>query len=81
MTMRERCTTATTIKATNGWLTWFWTANLPPVLAAYLLLGNDAFQRVMLLYLAVVSIWANVASHAAAWVAGRTDVRLEEQQT
>lgn len=49
----------------HRWLKWAWAANLPPVVAAYFVLGADLFARLMLFYLAVVSIWANVASHAA----------------
>jgi uncharacterized membrane-anchored protein YitT (DUF2179 family) len=72
--MRSRCTTPEAIKRANGWLAWFWLLNVPPILACYFLLGEDRFQRITLVYLALVSIWANVASHVAGWVAGRVEV-------
>ena len=42
---------------------WFWFANIPPVVASYLLLERDTWEASMLVYLAVVSIWANAATH------------------
>jgi len=68
------------VKSAHGWLTWFWVANVPPVAVLYFTLDPDAFQRVMIPYLVIVSIWANVASHATGWVAGRADVAVEEGQ-
>lgn len=70
---------AAQIKKANGWLTWFWISNLPPVIALYLVLDSEAFQAFCLLYLAIVSIWANIASHAAGWVAGRIEVKEEKR--
>lgn len=67
------------MQVANLWLTWFWVANFPPVIALYLLLGGDQFQSFCLLYLALVSIWANVAGHLSAVVAGRVEVRQEEE--
>jgi hypothetical protein len=42
---------------------WFWFANIPPVVGSYLLLERDVWEASMLVYLAVVSIWANAATH------------------
>lgn len=39
---------------------WFWRANVPPVVLSYFLLDRELWQAIMLLYLAVVSIWALV---------------------
>lgn len=80
MSTRERVTSAEGIKAINGWLTWFWVANFPPVIWLYFAVDSDTFQNLMLLYLALVSIWANVAGHASAWVAGRTEVKVDAQE-
>lgn len=66
------------IKTLNGWLTVFWSAHQPVVIVLYFSLSNDAFQRFCLLYLAIVSVWANQASHFAAWIAGRIEVRQDE---
>lgn len=62
------------MKKTNGWLTIFWIANFPPVIALYLMVDNETFQTFCLLYLALVSIWANVAGHLSAWQAGRVEL-------
>lgn len=62
----------------HGWMTIFWLANFPPVTALYLLVDSDAFQRFCLLYLALVSIWANVAGHWSAWQAARIEVKQDE---
>lgn len=71
---------ARAVKKVNGWLTWFWVFNFPPVLFVYATVDDAKFQRIMLLYLALVSIWANVAGHFAAWVSGRVDVMMEEKE-
>lgn len=65
----------------NGWLTIFWLANFPPVIMVYLMVGNETFQRICLLYLALVSVWANVAGHWAAWQASRVEVKQEEDRS
>lgn len=79
MSLREEITSAEGIKKINGWLTWFWVANFPPVIFLYLTVDSKTFQSISLLYLAIVSIWANVAGHASAWVAGRTEVKVDAQ--
>lgn len=66
------------MKKANGWLTIFWILNFPPVIGLYLLIDSDRFQKFCLLYLALVSIWANVAGHWSAWQASRVEVRQEE---
>jgi hypothetical protein len=45
---------------------WFWFANIPPVVASHFLIERELWEAVMLVYLAVVSIWANAATHLAA---------------
>ena len=62
----------------NGWLTIFWLCNFPPVITVYLLVDNETFQKVCLLYLALVSIWANVAGHWSAWQASRVEVKQDQ---
>lgn len=71
---------AKAMERANKGLTWFWAANFPPVIALYLFLSSDQFQSFCLLYLALVSIWANVAGHLSAVVAGRVDVRQEKEE-
>jgi hypothetical protein len=51
-----------TARVHSGWAL-FWFANIPPVVASYFVLGREAWEASMLLYLAVVSIWANAATH------------------
>ncbi len=70
---------AATLKSINGWLVVFWLANIPPVVVLYLTVGPDTFVRVTMLYVALISIWANVAAHFGAWETGRVEVRQEEQ--
>lgn len=80
MSMRETLTSASALKKANGWLTWFWLANFPPVIVLYFVMGNEEFQRAMLLYLALVSIWANVGTSFSGWIAGRTEVKVEQAE-
>lgn len=61
-----------TARIHNGWAL-FWFGNIPPVVASYFILGRDAWEAVMLLYLAVVSIWANAATHLARAGAARAE--------
>lgn len=68
------------LRSLNGWLTIFWLANYPPVIALYLLIPNDSFQSFCLLYLALVSIWANVASSASTWQAARVEERQAAEE-
>lgn len=46
----------------HRYLKWFWVANLPVCIGLY----AWAPQTVTLLYLAVVSVYANIVSHAGA---------------
>ena len=66
------------LRKIHGWLTIFWIANYPPVIALYFLVDNTTFQAFCLFYLALVSIYANVAGEWAAWQACRVEVRQEE---
>jgi len=61
----------------NGWLTVFWLLNFPPVIAVYIW-APDAWKQASILYLALVSIYANVAGHLAAWQASRIEVIQNE---
>lgn len=61
------------MRKVNGWLTVFWLLNFPPVLAVYFF-APEAWKSASILYLALVSIYANVAGHLAAWQASRIEV-------
>jgi hypothetical protein len=50
----------------------FWALNIPPVVILYFVVSNEVFQVIMLIYLAVVSIYANFANHWVGWIAART---------
>lgn len=65
------------LRAFHAWATLFWMANFPPVIALYLLTTSSRFQRFCLLYLAVVSIYANVAGEWSAWQASRVEVKQD----
>jgi hypothetical protein len=60
----------------NGWLVIFWLANFPPVIAVYIF-APGAWKEGSILYLALVSIYANVAGHWSAWQAARVEVKQE----
>lgn len=62
----------------NGWATIFWALNFPVVIGVYAFLP-DTWQQVSILYLALVSVYANFASHIAAYQASRVEVRQEKQ--
>lgn len=66
------------MRRVNGWLVWFWVANFPPVVLIYFF-APDIWKQTSILYLALVSIYANVAGHWAAWQASRVEVKQEEQ--
>lgn len=66
------------MRGVNGWLVWFWVANFPPVILIYAL-APDVWKQASILYLALVSIYANVAGHWAAWQASRAEVALQEE--
>lgn len=67
------------LRSFHGWATVFWLINFPPIIALYLLTDSKAFQAFCLLYLALVSIWANVAGHWSAWQASRIEVKEDER--
>ena len=58
------------IKALNGWLTVAWIV-LVPVTFVF------GWQN-SVMWVVVISLWANIASHFAAWVAGRVEVAADE---
>lgn len=57
-------------------MVWFWTANIPPFVAAYFLLDTEQFVRLSLLYLGLVSIIALIAAFGSWW----QSLRVEERQ-
>lgn len=63
----------------NGWATVFWFWNFPLVIGLYSFLP-DVWQQVSLLYLAVVSVYANFVGHISAWQSSRVEVRQRDQQ-
>lgn len=44
----------------------FWAIHIPIAIAAFFLMGYEAFVKASLLYTVMASQWANVASHWAA---------------
>jgi len=68
------------LRSVHGWLTLFWLANFPPVVVLYLAVPNEVFQDFCLFYLALVSVYANVAGEWSAWQASRVEVRQQEQE-
>ena len=65
------------MRKVNGWAVWFWLANFPPVIVVYVF-APETWKQASILYLALVSIYANVSGHWSAWQAARVEVRQEE---
>lgn len=61
--------TAVFFRRVNGTLTIVW---------LLLVIPTVLFWRESIFWLALMSIWANIASHFAAWIAGRTEVKQDE---
>ena len=62
----------------NGHLTLHWLCHFPVVVFLYFAFPHT-WEKVSILYLALVSIYANVAGHLAAWQASRVEVKQQEQ--
>ena len=62
----------------NGHLTLHWICHFPVVIFLYFVFP-DTWEKVSILYLALVSIYANVAGHLAAWQASRVEVLQQKQ--
>ena len=71
--LTEKLASPEFLRKLNGWLTIFWLGNFPPVIFLYFTSTSEEFQKFCLLYLALVSIWANVAGHVSAWQAARIE--------
>jgi hypothetical protein len=63
----------------NGHLTLHWLCHFPVVIFLYFVFP-DIWEKVSILYLALVSIYANVAGHLAAWQAARVEVKQDKQE-
>lgn len=62
----------------NGHATVHWVFHLPVVIVLYFLFP-ETWEKVSILYLALVSIYANITGHLAAWQASRVEVRQEQE--
>lgn len=60
------------LKNIHGVLVIMWIALIPPTLI---------FWPESVTWVALMSIWANIAAHAAAWQASRTEVAEKENQS
>lgn len=67
------------MQAANGWAAIFWAANFPPVVVCYIFLP-DVWKPASILYLALVSIYANFVGHISAWQASRVEVVQARQE-
>lgn len=59
------------------WLMIFWAVQLPLVCVVYFVLP-DVWKASSILYLAIVSIYANFVGHFGSWQASKVEVRQEE---
>ena len=66
------------MRKVNGHLTLHWLCHFPVVIVLYFVYP-DTWEKISILYLALVSIYANVAGHLAAWQASRVEVLQQKQ--
>lgn len=78
--IREVLEDATAQKKIHLTLAIFWAVNLPVVCAIYFLLP-DVWKAASILYLAIVSIYANFVGEISSWQAAKVEVRQEEIET
>lgn len=56
------------VRRINGWFTMLWLVLVYPTVA---------YWHSSVLWVAILSIWANVVSHYTAWLEARVEVRAE----
>lgn len=66
------------MKSINKRLAWFWAVQVVPITVLYFLMDPDEFVRTMALYLAIASIWANVAGHWSTAQAANVEIKQDE---
>lgn len=66
-----------TMRSVNGWASIFWAANFPAVIAVYWL-APDVWKQASILYLALVSVYANFAGHISGWQSANTEAQLRD---
>lgn len=69
MKLRKLLTDPKFIKTINGWFVILWATLVVPTLL---------FWSRSVLWVALLSIWANLVSHYTAWLAARVEVRTEK---
>ncbi len=67
------------LKHTHLGLTGFWLLNAIAVVVIFVK-APDLWKQLSVLYLVIVSIYANMATHWGAWQGSRAEVRVEETQ-
>jgi len=78
---RKRLNDPAYLLSANGWLAVFWAINFPIVIGMYFFLP-DAWKAISILYLALVSVYANFVGHISSWQASRVEVeqaRIESE--
>lgn len=65
------------LKSLHGYLTIQWAFHLPVVVFVYFAFPKT-WDKISILYLSLVSIYANVVSHAGAWQAGRAEIEAKK---
>lgn len=61
----------------HGWLAIQWAVHLPVVIFLYIVFPR-VWEKMSILYLALVSIYANFVSHWGAWQSTRAEVNNKE---
>lgn len=62
----------------HAYATWQWAAHFPVVVCLYVF-ERHAWTAASILYLALVSVYANMVGHWSSWQAARVEVKQEEQ--
>lgn len=60
------------MRAFHGWMCIFWLANFPFVIVLYFI-SKPVWAVFSILYLALVSIYANAVGHMSAWQSSRIE--------
>jgi hypothetical protein len=67
---------ATFMRTFHGWATVQWSFHLPAVVLLYFA-WPGIWEKISILYLALVSIYANIVRHWSTWQAARAEIKAD----
>ena len=77
MSLRAKFNQAPFLKSLHGWLTVQWALHIPVIVVIYIFFPKT-WEKISILYLALVSIYANIVGHYSAWQAARAEVKIDK---